>query len=254
MEDAKYFFKYKDYDLAKAYFEDGNTIYCDDLGPYGGKRGEVISFNVEDVELDEDDAEENNYTAEDLNEPVVFDRYVSQLSTNTIEWDSTIGDLWCWEEDLDAFKKDHPEYKTEDDKINEIVKMIRDNHIDPKKIMDKLNDKVEESLKQSDMKLTEAKQILKNNGYLVESTNKIEIDCSNWHWVKSMSSYNNNYYYDTLSNDEFYLEECDEDYGDYLYYICDKSGKKLKYLGYTNREGSVENCNSKLVLDTSMPT
>ena len=28
-----------------------------------------------------------------------------------------------------------------------------------------------------------------------------------------MSSYNNNYYYDTLSNDEFYLEECDEDYG-----------------------------------------
>ncbi len=105
-----------------------------------------------------------------------------------------------------------------------------------------------------DDKLGETKQILKNNGYLVESTNKIEIDCSNWHWVKSMSSYNNNYYYDTLSNDEFYLEECDEDYGDYLYYTCDKSGKKLKYLGYTNREGSVENCNGKLVLDTSMPT
>jgi len=104
------------------------------------------------------------------------------------------------------------------------------------------------------MRIEEAKQILKNNGYLVESTNKIEIDCSNWHWVKSMSSYNNNYYYDTLSNDEFYLEECDEDYGDYLYYACDKSGKKIKYLGYTNREGSVENCNGKLVLDTSMPT
>ena len=30
--------------------------------------------------------------------------------------------------------------------------------------------------------------------------------------------------------------------------------KKIKYLGYTNREGSVENCNGKLVLDTSMPT
>lgn len=104
-----------------------------------------------------------------------------------------------------------------------------------------------------DYKLGEAKQILKNNGYLVEST-KTEIDCSNWHWVKSMSSYNNNYYYDTLSDVEFYLEECDEDYGDYLYYACDKSGKKIKYLGYTNREGSVENCGGKLVLDTSMPT
>ena len=52
------------------------------------------------------------------------------------------------------------------------------------------------------MNLNEAKEILKNNGYLVEST-KTEIDCSNWHWIKSMSSYNNNYYYDTLSNDEF---------------------------------------------------
>jgi hypothetical protein len=104
-----------------------------------------------------------------------------------------------------------------------------------------------------DDKLGEAKQILKNNGYLVEST-KTEIDCSNWHWVKSMSSYNNNYYYDTLSDVEFYLEECDEDYGDYLYYACDKSGKKLKYLGYTNREGSVENCEGRLVLDPSMPT
>lgn len=103
------------------------------------------------------------------------------------------------------------------------------------------------------MNLNEAKELLENNGYLVESTNTTEIDCSNWHWIKSMSSYNNNYYYDTLSNDEFYLEECDEDYGDYLYYACDKSGKKIKYLGYTNREGSVENCNGKLVLDTSMP-
>lgn len=104
------------------------------------------------------------------------------------------------------------------------------------------------------MKLEEAKQILNDNGYLVEDTNKTEIDCSNWHWVKSMSSYNNNYYYDTLSDVEFYLEECDEDYGDYLYYACDKSGKKIKYLGYTNREGSVENCEGRLVLDPSMPT
>lgn len=31
------------------------------------------------------------------------------------------------------------------------------------------------------MNLDEAKEILKNNGYLVESTNKTEIDCSNWH-------------------------------------------------------------------------
>ena len=104
------------------------------------------------------------------------------------------------------------------------------------------------------MNLNEALDTLHKAGFIVEAANKTEIDCSNWHWVKSMSSYNNNYYYDTLSNDEFYLEECDEDYGDYLYYACDKSGKKIKYLGYTNREGSVENCNGKLVLDTSMPT
>lgn len=104
------------------------------------------------------------------------------------------------------------------------------------------------------MKLEEALEILKNDDYLIEATNKTEIDCSNWHWVKSMSSYNNNYYYDTLSDVEFYLEECDEDYGDYLYYVCDKYGKKIKYLGYTNREGSVENCGGRLILDTSMPT
>lgn len=104
------------------------------------------------------------------------------------------------------------------------------------------------------MKLEEALEILKNDDYLIEATNKTEIDCSNWHWVKSMSSYNNNYYYDTLSDVEFYLEECDEDYGDYLYYACDKSGKKIKYLGYTNSEGSVENCGGRLILDTSMPT
>ena len=211
MENTKYYFKYKDYDLAKAYFEDGNTIYCDDLGPYGGKRGEVISFNVEDVELDEDDAEENNYTAEDLNKPVVFDRYVSQLRTNTIEWDSTIGDLWCWEEDLETFKKDHPEYKTEDDKINEIVKMIRDNHIDPKKIMDKLNDKVEESLKQSDMKLTEAKQILKNAGFLAEGDNQDVPD-------KYFNDVYHNIYVEFSSKEEFYkfYNEHKDEINDYI--------------------------------------
>lgn len=211
MENAKYYFKYKDYDLAKAYFEDGNTIYCDDLGPYGGKRGEVISFNVEDVELDEDDAEENNYTAEDLNKPVVFDRYVSQLHTNTIEWESTIGDLWCWEEDLDTFKKDHPEYKTEEDKINEIVKMIRDNHIDPKKIMDKLNDKVEESLKNSDMKLTEARQILKNAGFLAESDNQDVPD-------KYFNDVYNNIYVEFSSKEEFYkfYNEHKDEINDYI--------------------------------------
>lgn len=104
------------------------------------------------------------------------------------------------------------------------------------------------------MKLEEALEILKNDDYLIEATNKTEIDCSNWHWVKSMSSYNNNYYYDTLSDVDFYLEEYDEDYGDYLYYVCDKSGKKIKYLGYTNSEGSVENCGGRLILDTSMHT
>ena len=178
----KYYFKYKDYDLAKAYFEDGNTIYCDDLGPFGGKRGEVISFDASDVELDEDDAEENGYTAEDLDRPVVFDRNVSQLSTNTIEWDSTIGDLWCWEDELAAFKKDHPEFFTEEDKINEIVKMIRDNHIDPKKIMDKLNEKVDESLKESvenmeqDIYLTKAVNVfLKDNPGWLEDFTKEEL-------------------------------------------------------------------------------
>ena len=178
----KYYFNYKDYDLAKAYFEDGYVIYCNDLGPYGGQRGEVISFDASDVELDEDDAEENGYTAEDLVRPVVFDRYVSQLSTNAIEWDSTIGDLWCWEDDLATFKSDHPEFLTEEDKINEIVKMIRDNHIDPKKIMDKLNEKVEESLKESvenmeqDLYLTKAvNAFLKNNPEWLKMFTKEEL-------------------------------------------------------------------------------
>ena len=64
------------------------------------------------------------------------------------------------------------------------------------------------------MNLNEALDTLHKAGFIVEAANKTEIDCSNWHWVKSMSSYNNNYYYDTLSDVEFYLKECNEDYGD----------------------------------------
>lgn len=96
----RHFFKIEEYDLARALFDEGFSLYAYGLGAFGEKKGRVISFDTADVEIDE---EEFECTAEDLCRPVVFDRDVGQGTCNAIEWERVIGDLYCNEENYQNF-------------------------------------------------------------------------------------------------------------------------------------------------------
>lgn len=96
----RHFFNPEEYDLARALFDAGVSLYAYGLGAFGEKKGRVISFDTADVEIDE---EEFECTAEDLCRPVVFDRDVGQGTCNAIEWERVIGDLYCNEEDYQKF-------------------------------------------------------------------------------------------------------------------------------------------------------
>lgn len=97
--DSRHFFKHEEYDLARSLFNEGVTLYAYGLGPFGEHKGRVISFDVADVEIDEDEFGK----AEDMCRPVVFDRDVGQGTCNAIEWDSCIGDLHCSKDDYQKF-------------------------------------------------------------------------------------------------------------------------------------------------------
>lgn len=96
---AKHFFKHEEYDLARALFDEGVTLYAYGLGPFGEHKGRVISFDVADVDIDEEEFGK----AEDMCRPVVFNRDVGQGTCNAIEWDSCIGDLHCSKDDYQNF-------------------------------------------------------------------------------------------------------------------------------------------------------
>ena len=97
---AKHFFKNEEYDLARALFEKAeDNIYIQDIGPFGGKTGRVISFDAADININEDEFGK----AEDMCLPVVFNRDVGQGTCNAIEWDGCIGDLYCDEDEYQKF-------------------------------------------------------------------------------------------------------------------------------------------------------
>lgn len=96
---SKHFFTTKEYDLARSLFDEGVNLYAYGLGPFGEHKGRVISFDVADVEIDEDEYGK----AEDMDRPIVFDRDVGQGTCNAIEWDSVIGDLHCSNDDYQKF-------------------------------------------------------------------------------------------------------------------------------------------------------
>lgn len=96
----RHFFKIEEYDLARALFDEGFSLYAYGLGAFGEKKGRVISFDTADVEIDE---EEFECTAEDLTRPVVFNCDVGQGTCNAIEWERVIGDLYCNEENYQNF-------------------------------------------------------------------------------------------------------------------------------------------------------
>lgn len=109
------------------------------------------------------------------------------------------------------------------------------------------------------MELTEAKEILKNAGFITETAGVVELNISRWSLDKSRSEYNRNLYFDEETQ-KMYLEVCDEDYGDYLYYLSNAYGEEIDYIGFTNYQGSadfiLQNMNDGFVmkLDPSMPT
>lgn len=96
---SKHFFKFEEYDLARSLFNEGVRLYIQDIGPFGGKTGRVISFDAADIEIDEDEFGK----AEDMRRPVVFSRNVGQGTCNAIEWDGCIGDLYCDEDEYQKF-------------------------------------------------------------------------------------------------------------------------------------------------------
>lgn len=96
----RHFFKIEEYDLARTLFDAGVSLYAYGLGPFGEQKGRVISFDVADVEIDE---EEFECTAEDLCRPVVFDCDVGQGTCNALEWERCIGDLYCNDEKYQNF-------------------------------------------------------------------------------------------------------------------------------------------------------
>ena len=74
------------------------------------------------------------------------------------------------------------------------------------------------------MELNEALDILNRAGLIVEAAEDVELNISRWILDKSRSEYNRNLYFDEDSQ-KFYLEVCDEDYGDYLYYLSNSYGE-----------------------------
>lgn len=109
------------------------------------------------------------------------------------------------------------------------------------------------------MELNEALDRLNRAGLIVESADEVELNISRWTLDKSRSEYNRNLYFDEETQ-KMYLEVCDEDYGDYLYYLSNAYGEEIDYIGYTNYQGSadfiLQNMNDGFVmkLDPSMPT
>ena len=109
------------------------------------------------------------------------------------------------------------------------------------------------------MELNEAFYILNRAGLIVEAEEDVELNISRWILDKSRSEYNRNLYFDEDSQ-KFYLEVCNEDYGDYLYYLSNSYGEEIDYIGFTNYQGSADfilgNMNEGFVmkLDPSMPT
>lgn len=109
------------------------------------------------------------------------------------------------------------------------------------------------------MELNEAIERLNKAGFITESANKVELNISRWTLDQSRSGYNRNLYFDEETQ-KYYLEVCDEDYGDYLYYFSNAYGEEIDYIGYTNYQGSADfilgNMNNGFVmkLNPSVPT
>ncbi len=87
----------------------------------------------------------------------------------------------------------------------------------------------------------------------------VTLNIAHWEHVKESSIYNRNLFRDTETG-KYYLEVCDDDYGDYCYYNSNEAADECdwNYIGYTNTDGSVDCLKDKNIeimeLDETIPT
>ena len=167
---AKYF-TVDEFELAKEFFKE-YPIYCDGLGPWGEKTGDVISignedndayldiesfnyFGLEGNKLEELKDEPNWYISDlesifdinikdfvDPDELVVFNCRTSQACSNCLTWEQCIGDLYCDDDDFNEFVEKHEEYQTKEWKIERDKSILEDMGLDVEDLKKKSDDVV----------------------------------------------------------------------------------------------------------------
>ena len=72
------------------------------------------------------------------------------------------------------------------------------------------------------------------------------LDATQWKELKEKAKGKKKLYFDK-STGKHYLEVCNEEFGDYLYFESDENGETDKYLGYTDEEHSYDREENKLI-------
>lgn len=172
VEDKKVYFEKDDYELAKELLRKHIVIHADGTGPFGEDEGAHVSGmdvdyadNIENYEgledkswNDLDDEEQSWFDSEDDFEQlnpywadgiVCIDKDLGQSDINWCDWEMIYSDLWIEKEDYDKVNKVHV--------VHYDMEVESTNH------------------RSTGMLLSEAKEILKKNGYrLVEDTDDSE--------------------------------------------------------------------------------
>jgi len=140
----KHYFYAEDWDLMKKLMRKGVRLYCEEQGLSNDKDFRIISLS----------------TKGNWGHILNFSRCCDYPLNQDRKWepfDAYYGKVYC---DEDEIKNIIP--KKNDDKLKELLKQIRDSGIDSKTIINALTNKNEA------MDLKEAKQILNENGYILE--------------------------------------------------------------------------------------
>lgn len=138
-------FEANDYELAKEMLDNGYPIFIDDIGAFGGGRGKVIGFDTKNANNYFEDIEDESEDPTLADQIVCIDKMIGQSDLNWGEWSSLYEDMWT------------PDFEYENWVERENMKKPKENESFNKSV--------------SKMNLSEAKQILRRNGYrIVEDT------------------------------------------------------------------------------------